>query len=66
MTLDIRKTTGYEGGEVWKLDLADFSSVSAFADRFEREGGGRIDILVENAGIAKAVQERTKDDWEAT
>ena len=50
---------------MWKVDLADFSSISAFADKFEREGGGRLDILVENAGVGKSAQERTKDDWEA-
>ena len=63
---DIRKSTGYEGGEVWKLDLAEFSSISAFVDRFEKEGGGRLDFLVENAGLAKLSHTRTEDDWETT
>ncbi|PIG80996.1 hypothetical protein AARAC_011527 [Aspergillus arachidicola] len=36
--------------EVWELDLASFDSVKAFADRASKLP--RLDILVENAGIA--------------
>ncbi|KUL82138.1 hypothetical protein ZTR_10698 [Talaromyces verruculosus] len=39
--------------EVWKLDLADFESVKAFADRALLLP--RLDIVVENAGIATQV-----------
>lgn len=38
--------------EGWPLELGDFSSVKAFADRFEKEGGN-LDLLVENAAIAR-------------
>jgi len=62
----IRQTTNYKGGEVWAIDLTDFSSVSAFADRYGQEGGGRLDILVENAGIVTHVYRETRDGWEST
>ncbi|KAJ6474691.1 hypothetical protein C8R47DRAFT_1022078 [Mycena vitilis] len=57
--------TGYSKAELWIIDLADFESVKHFADRFERDGG-RLDILVENAGIALDKYEPTKDGWEAS
>ncbi|KAJ7614673.1 hypothetical protein DFH06DRAFT_1484206 [Mycena polygramma] len=57
--------TGYSKGELWIIDLADFESVKQFADKFERDGG-RLDILVENAGIALDKYEPTKDGWEAS
>ena len=49
---------------VWPLDLSDFASVKAFADRFEKEGGGRLDVMVENAGVATEEFKQTKDGWE--
>ncbi|KAJ3891270.1 hypothetical protein GG344DRAFT_88388 [Lentinula edodes] len=59
----ISQDTGYTKAEVWILDLARFASVREFADRFEREGG-RLDILVENAGIvALPVYEKTEDGY---
>lgn len=36
--------------EVRRLDLADLTSVEAFADRFAAEGG-ELDLLVNNAGV---------------
>jgi retinol dehydrogenase-12 len=61
----IKKATKTTVAECWTVDLADFKSVSAFADRFEKEGGGRLDILVENAGLVTRKFESTKDGWES-
>ena len=63
---DIEKTTGCKTLEVWQIDLTDFASIKAFADRFEREGGGRLDALLENAGVQLHLFEETKDGWETT
>ncbi|CAK5283328.1 unnamed protein product [Mycena citricolor] len=60
----IKKDTGFSA-ELWLLDLADFASVSAFADRFERDCG-RLDILVENAGVSTDKYEVSKDGWETS
>ena len=48
----IESTTGRTGVcEVWKLDLASYDSVQAFAKRADRELP-RLDVLLENAGLA--------------
>ena len=57
--------TGYAKAEVWSIDLSSFSSVIAFAERFEKDGG-RLDILVMNAGVATPVYEATADGYEST
>lgn len=51
--------------EYWPLDLSSFKSVSAFADRFEKEGGGKLDILVQNAGIVRREYVQTNDGYES-
>ncbi|KAF7357966.1 NAD(P)-binding protein [Mycena venus] len=61
----LKAETGYQKGEVWIIDLADFSSVKSFADKFEQDGG-RLDLLVENAGVTKPKYEATKDGWETS
>src|ERR1700761_3536729 len=61
----IAADTGYKS-ECWTLDLASFKSVSAFVDRFEKEGGGRLDILLENAGVALRKFDPTPDGWDQT
>lgn len=63
---DIESTTGCKTMEVWQLDLADFSSIKSFADRYEKEGGGRLDVLLENAGIGNREFQQTKEGWEST
>jgi retinol dehydrogenase 12 len=62
----ISATTGCTTVECWIVDLADFRSISAFADRFEKEGGGRLDVLIENAGVLQSEYIRTVDGWETT
>ncbi|KZO99085.1 NAD(P)-binding protein [Calocera viscosa TUFC12733] len=59
---------GVEEGTVlcWELDQAKFESVRAFVGRFEREGGGRLDLLIANAGISTAKYAKTSDGWEQT
>ncbi|KAJ7177415.1 hypothetical protein C8R43DRAFT_872411, partial [Mycena crocata] len=47
----LQAATGYKRSQLWLIDLSDFDSVKSFADRFEQDGG-RLDILVENAGIS--------------
>jgi NAD(P)-dependent dehydrogenase (short-subunit alcohol dehydrogenase family) len=51
---DIEATTrcGASTVEVWKLDLASYESVRAFAGRVDTLP--RVDVLLENAGIAAA------------
>jgi retinol dehydrogenase-12 len=62
---ELREETGYEGGQVMKLDQGDFASVSAFVSEFEKQHE-RLDVLVANAGICTSTYEATKDDWEST
>ncbi|KAF8888746.1 hypothetical protein BD779DRAFT_428814 [Infundibulicybe gibba] len=56
--------TGYRA-ELWIIDLSDFDSVKAFVDKFEADGG-RLDLLIQNAGIFMPRYEATKDGWEST
>lgn len=49
--------------EVWKLDMADFSSVVQFAERCEKELE-RLDVFLANAGVASESWAVTKDGWE--
>ncbi|KAJ7139194.1 short-chain dehydrogenase [Mycena epipterygia] len=60
----VKAATGYTRVELWIVDLANFSSVTQFADKFERDGG-RLDILVENAGLATVTYRPTTDGWDS-
>ena len=61
---ELKTETGYESAELWIIDLARISSVVDFAERFEKDGG-RIDILLLNAGITPAAgQKLTADGYE--
>ena len=63
---ELKTETGYESAELWLIDLARISSVLEFAERLEKEGG-RIDILLLNAGISPAPgQQLTADGYEPT
>ncbi|KAF8589333.1 NAD(P)-binding protein [Ramaria rubella] len=62
----IRDTTGYQAVESWDLDLADFSSIRGFVRRFEQEGDGHLDLLVENAGVWLNHYTKTPDGWETS
>ena len=62
----MKAETGYESAELWIIDLARISSVVDFAERFEKDGG-RIDILLLNAGIEPVHgQQLTADGYEQT
>jgi len=67
LVTDIRDETGCQTVELKLLDLADFESVIAFADSFEKENE-RLDILVENAalGTFEPQPQFTKNGWELT
>ena len=63
----IEEATGYKP-EVRLVDLAEFASVSSFAEKYEKEVG-RLDIIVANAAIIpedKTKAARTADGWELT
>lgn len=55
---------GIENVTVAKMDLADQSSVAAFADTMVDAGNG-IDILVNNAAIMACPEARIGNDWES-
>ncbi|KAJ7167394.1 hypothetical protein C8R43DRAFT_1061015 [Mycena crocata] len=61
----LQTTTGYTKAELWIIDLSDFDSVKAFADKFERDGG-RLDILVENAAVGAMSYYPSKDGYETS
>lgn len=62
---DIKATSGCLNVEVWELDLGNFSSVKAFAKRVNSDLQ-RLDVLIENAGIATDKWEQTSDGYEST
>ena len=43
------------------LDLGDLASIQAFAEKIDK-----VDILINNAGVVKKCEERTKDGLEST
>lgn len=60
----IEQTTGRQSVvEVWQLDLSSYESTKAFANR--AEGLKRLDIVLENAGVAKG-QYSVSEDNEST
>ena len=61
---EIESATGFKSCELWIVDLADFSSVTRFAERFQRECD-RLDILIMNAAILPWGYEETVDGWES-
>ncbi|KAK0431565.1 hypothetical protein EV421DRAFT_1927264 [Armillaria borealis] len=61
---EIQADAGYSKAELWIIDLADFNSVIAFADKAERELD-RLDILVESAGMITWKYEQV-EGWEKT
>ncbi|KAG5640177.1 hypothetical protein DXG03_000727, partial [Asterophora parasitica] len=60
----LQKETTYRAAELWLIELSKFSSVVAFADKFEKDGG-LLDILVANAGVALS-EYTTPDGWETS
>jgi len=62
----IKTSTGFSGCEVWRVDLTTFASVKGFADKFEKDGGGCLDLLVVNSAISTFDYVRTEDGWEST
>lgn len=61
---ELRKETGYAGGEVRIVDLADFASVTKFAEKFNEEVP-KLDIFVANAGMTTMNFQPTKDGYES-
>ncbi|KZO94460.1 short-chain dehydrogenase [Calocera viscosa TUFC12733] len=61
---DIKTATGCKSVDAWQLDISSNESVKAFADRFAKEGGTKVDILIGNAGVNVPRMERTPDGWE--
>ena len=56
----IRESTGKSEVRVVELDLSDLASVRAFAD----DWSGALDLLVNNAGVMHAPEQRTAAGWE--
>ncbi|GJJ08126.1 hypothetical protein Clacol_002334 [Clathrus columnatus] len=50
--------------ENWEIDLEKNKMISDFADRFEREANGQLDILIMNAGLNTICHTSTESGWE--
>lgn len=46
------------------MDQTDLSSVRACANEFRQKSGGKLNILINNAGVMKTPEGRTKDGFE--
>lgn len=61
---DLRKATGNASIEVQQMDLEDYRSVRAFADRF-LSSHKALDILINNAGIMAGPERRIEGNIES-
>ncbi|KAL0959297.1 hypothetical protein HGRIS_014562 [Hohenbuehelia grisea] len=59
----LKESTGYEKAELMLVELSQFSSVKAFADKVEAEVEN-LDLLVLNAAIIATSFEVTEDVYE--
>ncbi|KAJ3507601.1 hypothetical protein NLJ89_g6210 [Agrocybe chaxingu] len=61
----LKEETRCEVAELWLVDLANFSSVKAFANLYEKEGG-RLDLLIANAAFLPIgnTPQMTAEGWE--
>ncbi|KAF7308933.1 Retinol dehydrogenase 12 [Mycena kentingensis (nom. inval.)] len=57
--------TGYTKAELWLIDLGKYASVKAFADKWDADGG-RLDVLVMNAGLNMRRFEGVQDNMESS
>jgi NAD(P)-dependent dehydrogenase (short-subunit alcohol dehydrogenase family) len=62
---DLVRTTRRDDVAVMPLDLGDFASVREFARAF-KAAYGRLDVLVDNAGVNARARTKTKDGLETT
>ncbi|KAJ8074023.1 hypothetical protein PM082_012313 [Marasmius tenuissimus] len=60
----VKSETGFDRVELWTSDLSSFESVRSVRDKILNLE--RLDILVENAGVAMDGYYETKDGWETT
>ncbi|KAL0571121.1 hypothetical protein V5O48_010840, partial [Marasmius crinis-equi] len=58
----LKAETGFQNVDLWVSDLTSFESVTSVKDKIDALE--RLDILVENAGVAMDEYVVTKDDWE--
>ena len=65
MLAAIHETTSYRGGEIWKVDMMSFASMKSFVDKFEREGGGHLDMLILCSGIATFAYQVSEQGYES-
>ncbi|OZJ01909.1 hypothetical protein BZG36_05099 [Bifiguratus adelaidae] len=59
---DIKSTTGSDNLEFRELDQSSFASVRAFAEKWTADNKGKIDILVDNAGVLGRGKRYLTDD----
>ena len=59
----IRRALPLAGVEIWELDLASLEAIRHFAGRFLSEAG-RLDLLLNNAGVMAIPFRRTVDGFE--
>ncbi|KAK1232147.1 hypothetical protein PQX77_004718 [Marasmius sp. AFHP31] len=62
--LGLKTETGFQNVEAWAVDFSSFDSVKAVETKIAKLE--RLDILVENAGVAMYDYEVTKDGWETS
>jgi NAD(P)-dependent dehydrogenase (short-subunit alcohol dehydrogenase family) len=60
----LQKETGFSNVHLRLLDLALFSSVTEFANKFEQEEE-RLDIFVANAALGRTDYIVSEDGWES-
>ncbi|KAK1235850.1 hypothetical protein PQX77_000916 [Marasmius sp. AFHP31] len=58
----IKTETGFQNVELWVVDLNSFESILAIKDKINQLE--RLDILVENAGMASTDYKLTQDGWD--
>jgi NAD(P)-dependent dehydrogenase (short-subunit alcohol dehydrogenase family) len=62
---DIARTTGRDDVKALALDLGSKASIRAFAEQF-KASYGRLDVLVNNAGVWSTSRKTTADGFEST
>ncbi|KAJ8074042.1 hypothetical protein PM082_012333 [Marasmius tenuissimus] len=60
----VKTETGFDRIELWVSDLSSFDSVRSVKDKIDALE--RLDIIVENAGVAMGEYKLTEDGWETT